>query len=216
MKFGRGAGLQGMSGIAESLDKPASYLADHTIIRPMLSITRQDTEDICSHFNLPWIVDQTNLDDNYTRNNIRKNIIPLLKEIYPNISRNAYNFAKISASANTLVSQTAYKELMFHRNSCPGNWEQVRTDALGLQEDIVIYRWIQNACQSCCNGQPVDFDRINNKMAEDVFQAIKKKKTKIFYWSTRAIEVNPDMVTVRTLNPQERQERQEGFRKPKP
>ncbi len=51
-----------------------------TIIRPLLSVSKVDIYDYCSRHHLHPRIDASNEDTSYTRNNIRKNVIPLLKE----------------------------------------------------------------------------------------------------------------------------------------
>ena len=48
------------------------------IIRPLIEVTRTRIEQYCSEHNLNYVTDSTNLTDDYTRNNIRHNVIPLL------------------------------------------------------------------------------------------------------------------------------------------
>ncbi|MFZ2539508.1 MAG: tRNA lysidine(34) synthetase TilS [Oscillospiraceae bacterium] len=68
----RGTGLGGLCGIP-----PVRGM----IIRPLIYCTRQDIENYCEKNNLEYVVDSTNKDSNYSRNNIRNNVIPVLKQI---------------------------------------------------------------------------------------------------------------------------------------
>lgn len=70
----RGAALGGLCGIPPKRGK---------FIRPLLFCTREDVEQYCRENSLDFITDSTNLSDDYTRNNIRHNVIPVLKEINP-------------------------------------------------------------------------------------------------------------------------------------
>lgn len=55
------------------------------IIRPLTDCTRADIEAYCAEKNISYITDETNLDDTYSRNRIRLNVIPQLKEINPSV-----------------------------------------------------------------------------------------------------------------------------------
>lgn len=68
----RGTALKGLCGI------PAKR---GTFIRPLIYCTREDVEEYCSKNNIPYVTDSTNLCDDYTRNKIRHNVVPVLKEI---------------------------------------------------------------------------------------------------------------------------------------
>ncbi len=70
----RGAGLKGLSSIPP---------VRGSIIRPLIDCSRDEIESYCKVNNLSYVTDSTNLTDDYTRNKIRHNIIPLLKEINP-------------------------------------------------------------------------------------------------------------------------------------
>lgn len=70
----RGAGLKGLCSIPAVRDN---------IIRPLIECSRSDIEFFCGMNSLDYVTDSTNLENNYTRNKIRHNIIPLLREINP-------------------------------------------------------------------------------------------------------------------------------------
>ena len=71
----RGASLKGICGIPPVRDN---------IIRPLIGITRQEVEEYCRANNLRFVNDSTNFERDYTRNKIRLDIIPKLKEINKN------------------------------------------------------------------------------------------------------------------------------------
>lgn len=65
------------------------------IIRPLIKCTRTEIEQYCSEKNLVYVTDSTNLTDDYTRNKIRHNVIPALKEINP-----AFEYSALRLSEN--------------------------------------------------------------------------------------------------------------------
>ena len=70
----RGSGIRGMAGIRAK---------NGFIVRPFLVITRKLIIDYATTWNLNYVTDSTNLSDIYTRNFIRLNVLPLLKQINP-------------------------------------------------------------------------------------------------------------------------------------
>ncbi len=72
----RGAALKGLCGIPPKREN---------IIRPVIFCTREDIENYCKNNNLSFVTDSTNLSDDYSRNKIRHNVIPILKEINSNV-----------------------------------------------------------------------------------------------------------------------------------
>lgn len=84
----RGASVRGLRSI------PA---VRGNIIRPLIECTREEIEDFCRENGIEYITDSTNLSDIYTRNKIRLNVIPQLKEINPSFEQAA---SRLIESAN--------------------------------------------------------------------------------------------------------------------
>lgn len=58
--------------------------------RPLLHVSKSEILDNCRKFNIPYIEDSTNSDDNFLRNHIRLNIVPNFSKINPDF-RNAFD-----------------------------------------------------------------------------------------------------------------------------
>lgn len=76
MNLMRGTGIQGLTGIVPRND-------DKRVIRPLLSLTRQDIMDYLRDNQLSYVVDHTNAENDTIRNQIRNRIIPLMEEVLP-------------------------------------------------------------------------------------------------------------------------------------
>lgn len=74
----RGTSLNGLCGIKAKRD----YL-----IRPLIYCSREEVERYCEINSLEFVTDSTNLSDDYTRNNIRHNAVPVLKGINSDLSK---------------------------------------------------------------------------------------------------------------------------------
>lgn len=74
----RGSSLSGLCGIPYVREK---------YIRPLLDCTRAEIEEYLNENQLEYVTDSTNLSDEYTRNKIRHNILPLLFEINPSFDK---------------------------------------------------------------------------------------------------------------------------------
>lgn len=61
------------------------------IIRPFLLTSREEIDSYVSTHNVKWIEDPSNSESNYDRNNIRNNVIPVLKEINPGLYKTFKN-----------------------------------------------------------------------------------------------------------------------------
>ncbi len=66
----RGTGPKGLAGIAP---------VRGNVIRPLLCVTRAEIEEFLREQNVTYVTDSSNLEDDYTRNRIRHNIIPVIE-----------------------------------------------------------------------------------------------------------------------------------------
>lgn len=79
MHLVRGTGLKGLGGISPQ---------NGSVIRPMLSVTRQDVENFLAEYAIAHIEDSSNSGDQFLRNRLRHQVMPLLREENPRISEN--------------------------------------------------------------------------------------------------------------------------------
>ena len=70
----RGTGLSGIRGIPPTREN---------IIRPLLCLTRDEIETFLNTKGIRYVTDSSNLEDVYSRNKLRHNVMPVLKEINP-------------------------------------------------------------------------------------------------------------------------------------
>lgn len=108
----RGASLSGLCGIP--------YVRD-IYIRPLLDCSRAEIEKYLKTNNLDFVTDSTNLCDDYTRNKIRHNILPLLSELNPSFD-NA--FSRCVASLNSVkdfVNESAND--LIEKSRCDGYFD---------------------------------------------------------------------------------------------
>ena len=75
-------------------------MAGLTIYRPLLNSLKAELEEYAKEKNLHYYVDVTNFDTDYTRNNIRHNIVPLLNDINSGSFDNLINFANYYQNIN--------------------------------------------------------------------------------------------------------------------
>lgn len=88
----RGTGIGGLKGIAPVNGK---------VVRPLLAVGRKEILDYLEDLNQPYVTDSTNLEDIYTRNKLRLNILPELREINPSVDdsimETAHRLAEVEA-----------------------------------------------------------------------------------------------------------------------
>ena len=78
----RGTGIKGLLGIKPVVGK---------VVRPLLIYSRTQIEDYLSNLNQEFRTDSTNSSEKYLRNNIRHNLIPLIKEMNPSFENTLKN-----------------------------------------------------------------------------------------------------------------------------
>ena len=76
-------------------------IGELTVYRPLLNVLKIDLEQYANKNDLKYYVDSTNFDTDYTRNNIRHNIIPLLNDVNTASFDNLINFSSYYQNINT-------------------------------------------------------------------------------------------------------------------
>lgn len=94
INLSRGTGLEGLKGIPE---------VNQTIVRPLLPFSREDIEDYAKKHHLKWREDSSNASTKYLRNKLRHYIIPVLKDINPDVLVNFQNTLAHLNDSSTIV-----------------------------------------------------------------------------------------------------------------
>ena len=102
LHLSRGAGTKGLCGIPP---------VRGNIIRPLIECSRDEVEAFCKKRGLDFVTDSTNLCDDYSRNFIRNNIIPLFKKLNPGFERAVSRSAAIAAGEQGFIERAAQKAL---------------------------------------------------------------------------------------------------------
>ncbi len=151
----RGTGLKGMCGIPPVRDK---------IIRPLIEITSEEIRNFCRDNNIEYRNDSTNSCNDYSRNVIRNEILPLAKNINSSCENAICSFisdVKDDYGFIESVSDNAYSRC-FEKNQL--NLEQLRKYKKAVVKRIII-KFFDN------NG--LSLDRVH---IENVFEAVYKPK----------------------------------------
>ena len=94
MHLVRGTGLRGLGGISP---------VNGNVIRPMLTVTRQEVLIFLEEYCLTFVEDSSNAGDDFLRNRLRHRVIPLLKEENPQLAENLSHMAmELRADADAL------------------------------------------------------------------------------------------------------------------
>lgn len=98
----RGTGLKGLGGITPQRGN---------IIRPMLTVTRQEVCEFLEEYHVPHREDSSNQGDAFLRNRLRHHVMPLLKVENPSLAENLSAMAlRLRLDEQALQSHAAFTE----------------------------------------------------------------------------------------------------------
>lgn len=98
----RGCGMAGLTGIPAQRGR---------LVRPLLSCTRAEIEDYCCRFSVPYVKDSTNDDIQYTRNAVRRQLLPLMRQQNPAVEQALLRLADSAAEDEQYLAQQAAERL---------------------------------------------------------------------------------------------------------
>ncbi len=132
----RGTGLAGLAGMGEARELQPGQM----LLRPLLNVSRDDIEKYAHENKLHWIEDESNDDTTYTRNYIRREIVPMIAARFPHYAASLERIARHAHESAELNEALAEIDLMW-------NGEDAFADALDvlpLQRQInALYHWLR-------------------------------------------------------------------------
>ncbi|MFC1517829.1 tRNA lysidine(34) synthetase TilS [Candidatus Margulisiibacteriota bacterium] len=103
LNISRGTGLSGLTGMPQRRKLTDSI----EIVRPLLDFTKADLQKYCKANKLTWREDHTNNDLDLSRNRIRKEIIPKLKKLNPNLNSTFQKMSEVVAKEDEYLEKKA-------------------------------------------------------------------------------------------------------------
>lgn len=155
----RGSGLKGLCGIPPKRDY---------IIRPLIEVTRHEIEHYCDENGLEYITDSTNLSDEYTRNKIRHNVLPVLRLINPSLENTITNTSSMLREDSDFLNSLAHSSLQSAKINGGYSVKKLKTlDSSVLSRVIIIlldetfkispdYKCVCSVCDIIRNGGRVN------------------------------------------------------------
>lgn len=158
MRIMRGTGLQGLRGI--------EYAREDGIIRPLLDVERKDIEEYCKIHNLNPRIDESNLENIYTRNKIRLELIPYMKD---NFNTNLIeSIVRMSSNLRTdsdyieLEAESKFKEL----SRIDSDTVEVKVNSFSKLHNAIKVRVLRKGIKTLLG----DTNFIDQKHLEDVME----------------------------------------------
>lgn len=137
MNFFRGTGLQGLTAM------PAENSAEKFFLRPLLEVRRKEMIDFAMQNHLQWVEDSSNISSKYTRNFFRHELLPAIKNVYPQVEENLLNNVERFKKVNALYQITVEE---VKKKVCEKNISGIRIPILKLmkyQHTSLIYEIIK-------------------------------------------------------------------------
>lgn len=105
LRLFRGAGPTGLSGMSER-----TRLGQADVLRPFLSVSKQDILEYAKHHQLSWIEDESNHHLRFDRNFLRNEIIPKLTARWPRVIRSVNRAGALCLETATAVQVLAKED----------------------------------------------------------------------------------------------------------
>ena len=94
----RGTGLKGMEGMK---------VLEGDLFRPLLAMTKEEILSALAEKNIPYVVDETNLEPTYSRNRVRLSIVPEAEAINPAFRRAMASFRAMAEEDESYLAREA-------------------------------------------------------------------------------------------------------------
>ena len=106
MRISRGSNLKGYTGFQVETKKK-----NYKVIKPLIFMTKEDINEYNKNNKIPYVLDKTNDEDNYTRNRYRHNVLPFLKSENENIHLKYLKFSRELLTYYEYVDKVINKEI---------------------------------------------------------------------------------------------------------
>lgn len=164
-----GASLAGLVGIS---------VRNGSVIRPLLFATRSQIEQYANENDLEWREDSSNSTDEYTRNYIRHQLIPKLKEINPSLESTVLK-GQQKLAAELALSESVFLEWM--GKSVSNSRSALAIDKASLSEvkggEMLLYKLLQ----------PYQF---NFEICKEILLALNSQSGTVFFSGSHQIVVD--------------------------
>ena len=168
MRIVRGSTLRGYSGFSDIVIKD-----NYKIVRPLISVTKEELENFDKTNKIPYRVDKSNFKDKYTRNRYRKYVLPFLKSEDNLVHEKFIKFSKQIIETDEYITKIASRDIndIYHDNTLDINKFK--------ELDMVIQKRIIDLIFSELYLD--DIIEIDSRHVDLVMNAINSNKTSLSY-----------------------------------
>ncbi|RRW15935.1 tRNA lysidine(34) synthetase TilS [Stutzerimonas stutzeri] len=131
----RGAGVRGLAAMPV-----ARALASGQLVRPLLDVSRAELEGYARANGLAWVEDPSNKQPEYSRNFLRRQVLPLLQQRWPQVSSSLARTAAHMADAQQLLDELAQQDLAVAQAGIDFDWLNLPSLALAPLRELTPAR----------------------------------------------------------------------------
>lgn len=166
MRFLRGADVKGLRGIQPKRDN---------IIRPILCLTREEIETYCKEYKINYHDDHTNFETIYTRNKIRLECIPYIRQHFnENIVSTLFEHSQLYQEEEAFLED--YIQKVFEKVVTKADMQlKISINALA-QEKVYIQKKLIHKCLESFIGHSKDITLLHVKSVLELVERQNGKK----------------------------------------
>ncbi|MDL0441552.1 tRNA lysidine(34) synthetase TilS [Stutzerimonas frequens] len=121
----RGAGVRGLAAMPG-----VRSMGRGSLVRPLLDVSRAELEDYARANGLSWVEDPSNQRLEYSRNFLRRQVLPLLQQRWPRAASSLARTAALMAEAQHLLDELAQQDLAVAQADIDFDWLNLPSLAL--------------------------------------------------------------------------------------
>lgn len=131
----RGAGVRGLVAMPD-----ARSMGRGSLVRPLLEVSRAELEDYARANGLAWVEDPSNQQLEYSRNFLRRQVLPLLQQRWPRAASSLARTAALMAEAQHLLDELAQQDLAAAQAGSDCRWLSLPSLALAPLRELTSAR----------------------------------------------------------------------------
>ncbi|MBR5612359.1 MAG: tRNA lysidine(34) synthetase TilS [Bacteroidaceae bacterium] len=152
----RGTGINGLKGIQAK---------NRYIVRPLMETSREDILNYLDYLKQDYVTDSTNLQDEYLRNKIRLNLLPIMKEMNPSIMESIQETSQKLSEVANIYNQNRKENLKTSiQTTKEGDTLHIQTILEDSAPLSLLHEWLS----------PAGF---NPSQIKDIHQSLKKEQS---------------------------------------
>lgn len=177
----KGTGIRGLQGIPPVRGR---------IIRPFIGLTRVQVEEYCCYYQIPYVQDSTNFCRTYTRNRIRLDVIPVLREINPALEQAMERMSRQMREDEAYLTGQARQFL--EQAAVPGGYD---AEKLAQVPRPVLVRVAREMVGQEAERQDLPPIRLSAVQLEQVCEALGSRSGKVSLGKGLSIQVERTLIS---------------------